>query len=198
MESSNTGPFNVAWKSRGDFNANENDFIYEEQYLQQFLALPMAREDSSTSYASFSSNNTTSTFFSLMDSNYQPSPNLDGSYPVSPSTAPDEYNIQDVTATASSQFSISANLYDEENLEDDENPHYENSYDNENPYHEDAIEQDLSRLPLFDIERKGDPLISWWMYYDFHVEKEGAYHVLKPGYLVTEKYPAKRASDLEL
>lgn len=195
MQSSNTY---VPWKSRRDFNANKNDVIYEEQYFQQLLALPMAREDSSTSHASFSSHNTTSTFFSFMDSNYQPSPNLHGSYPVSPSTAPDEYNIQDVTATASSQFSILTNLYDEDNLEDDENLHHENSYDNENPYHEDSIEQDLSRLPLFDIEREGDPLISWWMYYDFHVEKEGAYHVLKPGYLVTEKYPAKRASDLEL
>jgi len=198
MEPSRTGPICVPWEARGDVNANENDVIYEQQYLRQLLALPMAREDSSTSYASFSSNNTTSTFFSFMDSNHPSSSNLDGSYPVSPNTAPDEYNIQDVRATASSQFSISANLYDEENPDDDENPYHENPYDDDYLYHEDAFEQDLSRLPLFDIEREGDPLISWWMYYDFHVEKEGAYHVLKPGYLVTEKYPAKRASDLEL
>jgi hypothetical protein len=48
---------------------------------------------------------------------------------------------------------------------------------------------------LFNIEKDGDPAINWEMYYDFYVDKEGAYYKLQDGYLPTEKYPAKRPAD---
>jgi hypothetical protein len=44
-------------------------------------------------------------------------------------------------------------------------------------------------LPLFDIERDGDPNIQWFMYYDFIVTKAEACWKLQPHYLVTERYP---------
>jgi hypothetical protein len=65
----------------------------------------------------------------------------------------------------------------------------------------------MSRLPpqeprkasvevtLFDIEKDGDPRITWYMYYDFVVTKNEAYHQLQPGYLPTEKYPRRKKSE---
>ena len=50
-------------------------------------------------------------------------------------------------------------------------------------------------LPLFNIERDGDPNIMWWMYYDFKVTKTEAYYQLQPGYLPTEKYPSRVPSE---
>jgi hypothetical protein len=52
-----------------------------------------------------------------------------------------------------------------------------------------------SELPLFDIEKDGDPRIEWWLYYDFFVTKSEAYFQLHPGYLVTEKYPFRIKSE---
>jgi hypothetical protein len=46
-------------------------------------------------------------------------------------------------------------------------------------------------LPLFNIEKDGDPGIAWYMYYDFIVTKTKSYYQLQKGYLVTEKYPAQ-------
>ena len=48
-----------------------------------------------------------------------------------------------------------------------------------------------SVVPLFNIERDGDPRIKWVMYYDFIVTKNEAYYKLQPGYLPTEKYPSR-------
>jgi hypothetical protein len=50
-------------------------------------------------------------------------------------------------------------------------------------------------LPLFNIERDGDPNIKWWMYYDFIVSKAEAYYQLQPDYLPTEKYPLRVRSE---
>jgi hypothetical protein len=47
-----------------------------------------------------------------------------------------------------------------------------------------------ARVPLFNIERDGDPRIKWEMYYDFIVTKKEAYYRLQPGYLPTENYPS--------
>jgi hypothetical protein len=46
-------------------------------------------------------------------------------------------------------------------------------------------------LPLFNIEKDGDPGIAWYMYYNFIVTKTESYYELQKGYLVTEKYPAQ-------
>lgn len=65
----------------------------------------------------------------------------------------------------------------------------------------------MSRLPphearkasveaiLFDIEKDGDPRISWYMYYDFVVTKNDAFFQLQPGYLPTESYPRRQKSE---
>jgi hypothetical protein len=50
-------------------------------------------------------------------------------------------------------------------------------------------------LPPFNIERDGDPLISWEMYYDFKVDKNEAYYELQPGYLETPKFPRRKKVD---
>ena len=46
-------------------------------------------------------------------------------------------------------------------------------------------------LPLFNIEKDGDPNIHWIMYYSFFVTKTEAYYQLQPGYLPTDKYPPR-------
>jgi hypothetical protein len=65
----------------------------------------------------------------------------------------------------------------------------------------------MSRLPpqgvrkasievtLFDIEKDGDPRISWYMYYDFVVTKNEAFFQLQPGYLPTKIYPRRQKSE---
>jgi hypothetical protein len=50
-------------------------------------------------------------------------------------------------------------------------------------------------LPLFNIERDGDPRIEWTMYYDFMVTKAEAYYQLQPSYLPTKKYPSRIKSE---
>lgn len=50
-------------------------------------------------------------------------------------------------------------------------------------------------LPPFDPAKEGDPRISWQMYYDFMVTKTEAYWKLKPGYVVSERYPDHIKSD---
>jgi hypothetical protein len=52
-----------------------------------------------------------------------------------------------------------------------------------------------SGLPLFNIEKDGDPMIEWFMYYDFAVTKDEAYYQLQPGYLPTEKFPSRVKSE---
>jgi hypothetical protein len=47
-------------------------------------------------------------------------------------------------------------------------------------------------VTLFDIDKDGDPRISWYMYYDFMVTKTEAYYQLQPGYLPTDRYPPRR------
>jgi hypothetical protein len=49
-----------------------------------------------------------------------------------------------------------------------------------------------SRAELFDIEKYGDPRISWWMYY---VTKTEAYYRLQPDYLATDNYPFRVESE---
>jgi hypothetical protein len=51
---------------------------------------------------------------------------------------------------------------------------------------------DTSQLPPFDIEKHGDPMISWCLYYDFVVTKAEAYYKLQPGYLATENFPIRK------
>jgi hypothetical protein len=51
-------------------------------------------------------------------------------------------------------------------------------------------------ITLFDIEKDGDPRISWFMYYDFVVTKNDAFFQLQPGYLPTETYPRSKKSEL--
>ena len=46
-------------------------------------------------------------------------------------------------------------------------------------------------LPPFNIEEQGDPRIFWIMYYEFVVTKTEAFYKLLPGYIPTEKYPAR-------
>jgi hypothetical protein len=46
-----------------------------------------------------------------------------------------------------------------------------------------------SGLPVFNIEKDGDPNIHWKMYYNFVVTKQEAYYQLQQGYVVTDKYP---------
>ncbi len=50
-------------------------------------------------------------------------------------------------------------------------------------------------LPLFNIERDGDPNIHWSMYYDFSVNKAEAYYQLQPGYKSTKNYPPRIKSE---
>lgn len=50
-------------------------------------------------------------------------------------------------------------------------------------------------LPLFNIERDGDPRIEWVRYYDFVVTKAEAFYQLQPGYLATDKYPSRVPSE---
>ena len=59
----------------------------------------------------------------------------------------------------------------------------------------DPSRESSTELPLFNIERDGDPNIMWWMYYDFKVTKTEAYYQLQPGYLPTEKYPSRVTSE---
>ncbi len=50
-------------------------------------------------------------------------------------------------------------------------------------------------LPLFNIEKDGDPKIKWFMYYDFIVTKTDAYYQLQPGYLPTNNFPPRINSE---
>jgi hypothetical protein len=50
-------------------------------------------------------------------------------------------------------------------------------------------------LPPFNIEKDGDPRISWRMYYDFVVTKTEAYFQLQPDYIPTDKYPSRVPSE---
>jgi peptide-N4-(N-acetyl-beta-glucosaminyl)asparagine amidase len=50
------------------------------------------------------------------------------------------------------------------------------------------------RLPLFNIEKDGDPRIHWELYYDFIVTKTEIFFQLQPGYLPTNKFPARKVS----
>ncbi|KFY47913.1 hypothetical protein V495_01736 [Pseudogymnoascus sp. VKM F-4514 (FW-929)] len=157
-----------------DIEVPDTDIYGSEESEQLQFAPYMERDDSGSSYTSYSSNNTTRTFGSL-DSNSSFSSY--GSFiPQATSSSPSSgYTIhQDYSPVGS--VSGSASLYNYQL------PAYYN--------------QTMSK-PLFDIERDGDPNISWWMYYDFHVGKEGAYHILQPGYLPSEKFPVKRFSEKE-
>jgi hypothetical protein len=49
--------------------------------------------------------------------------------------------------------------------------------------------------PPFNIERDGDPRISWIMYYDFVVTKTEAFYNLQPGYVATANYPSRVKSE---
>jgi hypothetical protein len=51
---------------------------------------------------------------------------------------------------------------------------------------------DTSQLPPFDIEKHGDPRISWFLYYDFVVTKSEAYYELQPGYLASKNFPIRK------
>jgi hypothetical protein len=51
------------------------------------------------------------------------------------------------------------------------------------------------RLPLFDIEKDGDPRIAWEMYYDFKVDGSDAYYELQPAYLATPRFPSRKRID---
>jgi hypothetical protein len=52
-----------------------------------------------------------------------------------------------------------------------------------------------AELPLFNIEKDGDPDIQWYMYYDFKVTKTEAYYQLQKDYIPTDKYPARVKSE---
>jgi hypothetical protein len=58
-----------------------------------------------------------------------------------------------------------------------------------------ALRKPSVEVPLFDIEKDGDPRIAWYMYYDFFVTKGEAYYQLQPGYLPTDTFPRKRKSE---
>lgn len=150
-----------------------NSVIYEGQKSDQLHFAPyMERDDSGSSFNSYSSNNTTDTFGSL-DSN-----NSFSSYGSFTSQAPPHTtsggNSLHQGYSPVRSVTGSANLYN---------------------YPLPSFQDQVMSKPLFDIERDGDPNISWWMYYDFHVDKEGAYHTLQPGYLESENFPARRLSD---
>lgn len=55
--------------------------------------------------------------------------------------------------------------------------------------------QSSEALPIFNIERDGNPDIQWFMYYDFIVTKAEAYYQLQPSYLPTAKYPTRINSE---
>ena len=59
-------------------------------------------------------------------------------------------------------------------------------YEPQNTY---LSRESSAELPLFNIERDGDPDIMWYMYYDFKVTKTEAYFQLQKGYLPTNNYP---------
>jgi hypothetical protein len=50
---------------------------------------------------------------------------------------------------------------------------------------------EIDNLPLFNIGKDGDPRISWISYYNFVVTKTESFYELKPGYVETEKFPAR-------
>lgn len=152
-----------------------NSIVYEGQQSEQHHFAPyMERNDSGSSFNSYSSNNTTSTFGSL-DSNSSFSSYGSITSQTTPQTTSGGYNLRQSYSPTDS-VTGSANLYN---------------------YPLPSFEDQVMSKPLFDIERDGDPNISWWMYYDFHVDKDGAYHILQPGYLPSEKFPPKRFSDKE-
>ena len=150
--------------------------VYEGRQSEQLHIAPyMERDGSGSSFNSYLSNNTTNSFDSL-DSDISLSSYGSITSQAAPHTAFGGYTLhQDYPRVES--VTVSANLY---------------SY----PPSSFGGDQVMSK-PLFDIERDGDPNISWWMYYDFHVDKDGAYHILQPGYLPSEKFPEKRFSDPE-
>jgi hypothetical protein len=150
-----------------------NSVIYEGQQSDQLHFAPyMERDDSGSSFNSYSSNNTTDTFESL-DSNSSFSSYGSFTSQTPPHTASGGYSLHQGFSPVHS-VTGSANLYN---------------------FPLPSFQDQVMSKPLFDIERDGDPNISWWMYYDFHVDKEGAYHTLQPGYLESEKFPARRLSD---
>ncbi|KFY77232.1 hypothetical protein V499_03326 [Pseudogymnoascus sp. VKM F-103] len=150
-----------------------NSVIYEGQQSGQLHFAPyMERDDSGSSFNSYSSNNTTDTFESL-DSNSSFSSYGSFTSQTPPHTTSGGYSLHQGYSPVHS-VTGSANLYN---------------------FPLPSFQDQVMSKPLFDIERDGDPNISWWMYYDFHVDKEGAYHTLQPGYLESEKFPARRLSD---
>lgn len=183
MDSNIPETASVQWWDIGVSDAN-NNIIYGGQQPQHIHTAPfMKRDDSGSSFRSYSSYNTTGTLQSL-DSNNSFSSYGSSSSPVTPNTVYGGYTLHQDCSPAVLRAG-SRNLY---------------SYQT-TPFKG----QPMSKTPLFNIERDGDPNmerdgdpnIAWWMYYDFHVDKDGAYHTLQPGYLATEKYPAKRFSDKE-
>lgn len=176
MGSNDSGTIYLPWRDRRVSRAN-NGMIYEEQQYPQYntTSTPMSRQESGSSFETYSSRTTTSTSThqTYPDSNNPFSPYPNGYSPATPNTAFDYTTHVDYSPTRPTFPSM-------------------NLYGGQNPLREG---QDTSKLPLFNIEKDGDPQIVWWMYYTFQVDKDGAYHVLQPGYLATEKYPAKRASE---
>lgn len=154
---------------------SSDSIVYEDQQSGQLQYAPyMKRDDSGSSFNSYSSNNTTGTFASL-DSNSSFSSYGSFTSQTPPHTISGGYTLHQGYSPIS-PMTGSANLYN-------------------CPLP--SFEDQVMSKPLFDIERDGDPNISWWMYYDFHVDKNGAYHILQPGYLPSEKFPEKRFSDKE-
>lgn len=152
-----------------------NSLVYEGQQSEQLHIAPyMERGDSGSSFNSYSSNNTINSFGSL-DSNSSFSSYGSIASQATPHTASGGYTLHQGYSHIDS-VTGSANLYN---------------------YPLPSFENQVMSKPLFNIERDGDPNISWWMYYDFHVDKDGAYHILQPGYLPSEKFPQKRFSDPE-
>ena len=46
-------------------------------------------------------------------------------------------------------------------------------------------------LPPFNIEKQGNPKISWFMYYNFVETETEAFYKLQPGYISTKNYPPR-------
>jgi hypothetical protein len=175
MDSNTPETSSVRWWDIRVSAANDN-IIYGGQHSQYIQTAPlMKRDDSGSSFRSYSSYDTTSTFQSV-DSTGSFSSYGTGSSPAPQNTTYGGYTLhQDCSPVVFD--TTSTNRY---------------SYQIAPPER-----QPMSKAPLFNIERDGDLNIAWWMYYDFHVDKNGAYHTLQPGYLATEKFPAKRFSDKE-
>jgi hypothetical protein len=150
-----------------------NSVVYEGQQSNQLHFAPyMERDDSGSSFNSYSSNNTTDTFESLdSNSSFSSYGSITSQAPLH--TTSGGYNLHQGYSPVGS-VTRSAHLYN---------------------YQLPSFEDQVMSKPLFDIERDGDPNISWWMYYDFHVNKDGAYHTLQDGYLPSENFPEKRFSD---